>query len=96
MAAGIAYTADEEVVVLQSGSLEAVDVLLFRSSQHWYVVFWAVYMIWMESRVCSCGSRRFVIFGLVLGVKNDCPAGWENVVVGVKLVRLEVKPAERR
>ena len=68
MAAGIAYTADEEVVVLQSGSLEAVDVLLFRSSQHWYVVFWAVYMIWMESRVCSSGCGRFVIFGFVLGM----------------------------
>jgi hypothetical protein len=37
-----------------------------------------------------------VVFGLVLGMQNDCPAGRENVVVGVKFVRLEVKPAERR
>ena len=95
MAAGVAYAADEEVVVLQGGALEAVDVLLFRSSQHRYVVFCAVYMIWMESRVCSCGSGRFVVFGLVLGMQNDCPAGRENVVVSVKLVRLKVKPAER-
>ena len=53
MAAGIAYAADEEVVVLQSGSLEAVNVLLFRSSQHWYVVFGAVCMVWVELRVRS-------------------------------------------
>jgi len=45
MAAGIADAADKEVVVLQSRSLEAVDVLLLRSSQHWYVVFGALCMV---------------------------------------------------
>ena len=53
MAAGIADTADEEVVILQSGSLEAMDVLLFRSSQNGYVIFGALCMVWVKLRVRS-------------------------------------------
>lgn len=53
MTAGIADAADEEVVILQSRSLEAVDVLLFRSSQHWYVVLGALCMVWVKLRVRS-------------------------------------------
>jgi hypothetical protein len=53
MTAGIAYAANEEMVVLQSGSLEAVDVLLFRSSQYWYVVLGALGMVWVKLQVRS-------------------------------------------
>jgi hypothetical protein len=54
MAAGIAYTADEEVVVLQGRALEAVDVLLFRGAQRWYRAFRLMGMIRVELRVCCC------------------------------------------
>jgi hypothetical protein len=54
MAAGIAYTADEEVVILECRFLEAMNVLLLRSAKHWYVVFRLVRMVGMKLRVCCC------------------------------------------
>lgn len=68
MAARIADTADKKVVVLQRGSLEAVDVLLFRSSKHWDVVFGLVRMVVVELRVCRGRRGRLVVCGLVLRV----------------------------
>ena len=66
MTAGVAYTADEEMVVLQGRSFEAVDVLFFRSSQHWYVVFGAMGIVWMELRMRGRGNGRLMVFRLVL------------------------------